>query len=127
MFSPEFWVAAIGCIITCIGLIVAVTKSITGLKIFVIQELQLAINKIREENNKENLRLRREIGETLNALKEHIRIYEIKHQELELYIRDNYIEVPTFSRAIEDLKNTIAELFRKLDGVLAAKNTMRHG
>lgn len=57
---------------------------------------------------------RREFGEALHAFREKTHQIEAKHQDLELYIRDNYVNKEEF----KDIKQLIQRIEDKVDAAL---------
>lgn len=67
-------------------------------------------------------------GETVKAAKEHANLAHHKydtllarHQELELYIRDNYVEIDSFNSALGRLEKTVDGIDMKVDTLMARK------
>lgn len=70
-------------------------------------------------------RSRTEFGETVKAIKQHsmdahdrVDRLIIKHQELELYIRDNYVEVESFDKALGRVERTVDGIDEKVDKLM---------
>jgi hypothetical protein len=70
-------------------------------------------------------RSREMFGETVKAAREHADIAHqkidamlIRHQELELYVRDNYVQVNSFNAALNRLENTIDGMDLKIDKLM---------
>lgn len=70
-------------------------------------------------------RSKSEFGESVRAIREHSNTAHeridrliIKIQEVELYIRDNYIEVPSFDAAMSRFEKVIDGLDGKLDKLM---------
>lgn len=99
-------IAAVGCLLTSITLVVKVTNAIASLK----ENISKAVKDLKKEFDEENDNLRHEMGEALKPIREHISLYEKKHYELELYMRDNFIEVDTFRNALTEIKDLINEV-----------------
>lgn len=59
----------------------------------------------------------REFGEALHAFREKTRQIETKHQELELYIRDNYVSKEDFNNTIGRLEQTMLRIEGKIDAI----------
>lgn len=118
-------IAAIGCLLTSITLIVKVTNLVAAIEPTMTAKIAEAMRLLRQEFKEENDVLRHEFGETLKPIREHIRIYETKHQELELYIRDNYIEVDTFKNALTDIKDLIKEVKNDVKKISDENNKWR--
>lgn len=64
-------------------------------------------------------------GETVKAAKEHANLahhkYDallIRHQDLELYIRDNYVEIDSFNVALGRIEKTIDGMDQKIDTLM---------
>lgn len=64
-------------------------------------------------------------GESVKAAKEHADIAHrkidaltIRHQDLELYIRDNYVEINSFNTALERIEKTIDGMDIKIDKLM---------
>jgi hypothetical protein len=69
---------------------------------------------------------RRMFGETVEAVRRHADLahqrYDtliIKHQDLELYIRDNYVEIESFNTALGRIERTIDGMDTKIDLLMA--------
>lgn len=67
-------------------------------------------------------------GETVKAAKEHANLAHNKydelksmHQELELYIRDNYVEIDSFNTALARIEKTVDGMDLKIDSLMARK------
>lgn len=67
-------------------------------------------------------------GESVKAAKEHANLahfkYDqlmIRHQDLELYIRDNYVEIDSFNVALDRMEKTIDGMDVKIDTLMARK------
>lgn len=113
----ELLLGLAGFILVCIGNIVIITRYVSSIESKVNEKFNVALNILRKEFEDDNVKQRHEFVETLKPLQAHIAMYEQKHYQLELYIRDNYIEVSTFQNALKDLKDMINEIFRKLDKI----------
>ncbi len=64
-------------------------------------------------------------GETVKAAKEHANIAHekiddviIRHQSLELYIRDNYVSIPAFEAALKRIESSIIGMDLKIDELM---------
>lgn len=108
-------IAAVGCLITSITLIVKVTRLISSIELNIGVKISDTKSTIKTEFYRENEKLRSEVATALIPLRSLVEGYERKHSELELYIRDNYIEVDTFSNAIGEIKTMMKDLSVKLD------------
>lgn len=71
---------------------------------------------------------RKLFGETVKAAKEHADLahqkYEnllIRHQELELYIRDNYVEIDSFNTALQRIEKTMDSMDGKIDELMSRR------
>lgn len=115
MNNLEFWIGFAGIIITIIGATVRITRFISKQNEELTQLVYRKFNEARLNLDSESGKLRLEFGETLKALKVHVERYEEKLYQVEIYIRDNYIEVPTFKDIIDDIKKDIRDLSGKLD------------
>lgn len=122
-------IAIVGCLTTTGVLIAKVASGFAGMKTFVGAEVRTLkaefsndIRLLKKEFDEENQTLRHEIAETLKPIQAHIAIYEEKHYKLELYIRDNYIEVDTFRNALDEIKSNIKDIANKIDGHFSKKN-----
>lgn len=85
-----------------------------------------------EKQRETQLALRQDInssremfGESVKAAKEHADIAHhkvdsltIRHQELELYIRDNYVEIDSFNVALGRIEKTIDGMDQKIDTLM---------
>jgi len=67
-------------------------------------------------------------GESLKAVKQHsetahtrIDMLIIKHQDLELYIRDNYVEIDSFNAVLQRLEKTIDAMDGKIDELMSRR------
>lgn len=67
-------------------------------------------------------------GESVKAAKEHANLAHHKHdelrsmhQELELYIRDNYVEIDSFNTALGRIERTIDGIDVKVDALMTRK------
>ena len=67
-------------------------------------------------------------GESLKAVKQHsetahtrIDMLIIKHQDLELYIRDNYVEIDSFNAVLQRLEKTIDAIDGKIDELMSRR------
>lgn len=65
-------------------------------------------------------------GESVKAVREHSNLahekYDnilIRHQELELYIRDNYVSIPSFEATLRRIESSIDGMDKKIDGLMA--------
>lgn len=65
-------------------------------------------------------------GESVKAAKEHANLAHHKydeqlarHQELELYIRDNYVEIDSFNVAVGRIEKTVDGMDEKIDRLMA--------
>lgn len=65
-------------------------------------------------------------GESVKAAKEHANLAHHKydelrslHQELELYIRDNYVEIDSFNTALGRIEKTVDGMDLKIDSLMA--------
>lgn len=65
-------------------------------------------------------------GESVKAAREHANLahfkYDgllIRHQELELYIRDNYVSIPSFEATLRRIESSIDGMDKKIDGLMA--------
>jgi len=45
----------------------------------------------------------------------------IKHQDLELYIRDNYVEIDSFNAVLQRLEKTIDAMDGKIDELMSRR------
>lgn len=70
-------------------------------------------------------RSRTDFAESLKALRQHSQdAHErvdhmlIKHQELELYIRDNYVEIDSFEKALGRVEKTVDGIDAKVDALM---------
>lgn len=115
-------VAIVGCLTTTGILIAKVAAGFAGMKTFVgtevkklKEEFSIDFKSLKKELDEETQTLRHEIAEVLKPIQAHIAIYEEKHYKLELYIRDNYIEVDTFRNALGEIKSDIKDLGIKID------------
>lgn len=68
-------------------------------------------------------------GEAVKAAREHAELahhkYDallIRHQTLELYIRDNYVSIPTFEATLKRIENTIDGIDEKVDTLMGRSN-----
>lgn len=68
---------------------------------------------------------RTQFGETVMAIRQHSNdAHErldrmiMKHQELELYLRDNYVEVDSFEKAMSRVEKTVDGIDEKLDKLM---------
>lgn len=123
----ELWLGLAGFILICIGNIVIITRYVSSIESKVNEKFNVALNILRKEFEDDNAKQRHEFVETLKPLQTHIANYEKKHYQLELYIRDNYIEVPTFQHALKDIKDITTEIFRKLDKINEDSINWRRG
>jgi hypothetical protein len=71
---------------------------------------------------------RRMFGETVKASRQHsetahtrIDMLIIKHQDLELYIRDNYVEINSFNAVLHRLEKTIDAMNGKIDELMSRR------
>ncbi len=71
-------------------------------------------------------------GESVKAAKEHAEIAHhriddltIKHQSLELYIRDNYVETSSFNTALNRIEKTIDGMDEKIDTLMTRRQDGR--
>lgn len=71
---------------------------------------------------------RKMFGETVEAARRHADIAHtridmllIKHQDLELYIRDNYVEIDSFNTALQRLEKTIDGIDSKVDELMSRR------
>ena len=67
-------------------------------------------------------------GESLKAVKQHsetahtrIDMLIIKHQDLELYIRDNYVAIDSFNAVLQRLEKTIDAMDGKIDELMSRR------
>lgn len=74
-------------------------------------------------------RSRTMFGETVKAARQHSedaheRVDQllIKHQQLELYIRDNYVEIDSFNTALGRIEKTVDGMDVKIDSLMARNN-----
>lgn len=104
-------IAAVGCLLTSVTLVVKVTRLVTSIDL----TINTKVSEAKKEFYLQNDKLRKEVAETVIPLKTLVGNYEAKHFELELYIRDNYIEVSTFKEVMNDIKNSISDLSKKID------------
>lgn len=114
-------IAAIGCLLTSITLVVKVTNTISSLK----DNINKAVKDLKKEFDEENDSLRHEMGEALKPIREHISLYEKKHYELELYMRDNFIEVDTFRNALGEIRDLITEVKTNIKEMSTENNSWR--
>lgn len=70
-------------------------------------------------------RSRTMFGESMRAVKQHsedahkrVDTMTIKHQELEIYIRDNYVEIDSFNVALGRIEKTIDGMDVKIDKLI---------
>lgn len=70
-------------------------------------------------------RSRTMFGETVKSVRQHsedaherIDKLLIKHQELELYIRDNYVEITSFNTALNRIEKTVDGMDVKIDTLM---------
>lgn len=115
MESWQFWLGFAGIIITIMGATVRITRFVSVQNEILKDLVYRKFNEARLNLDSESGKLRQEFGETLKALKSHVERYEEKLYQVELYIRDNYIEVPTFRDIINEIKANLKELSTKLD------------
>lgn len=76
---------------------------------------------VREDINES----RQMFGETIKAVREHANLAHLKiddvlirHQALELYIRDKYVSIPTFEATLKRLESTVAGIDEKVDRLM---------
>ncbi len=118
-------IAAIGCLLTSVTLVVKVTNLVSSIEPTITAKIAEAIKQVRLEFKEENDVIRHELGEALKPIREHISLYEEKHYKLELYIRDNYIEVDTFRNALDDIKALIKEVKDNVKTIAEADTSWR--
>lgn len=111
------FIAAIGCALTAISLIVKVTNAINKSELTIVTKINDITTSIKKEFYEENDRLRHELSETLKPIQTHIALYEEKHYKLEIYIRDNYIEVSTFKGALAEIRDLISEVKSRVEKI----------
>lgn len=115
----QIWIAAAGLaftvVVTTIGATIRITRFISKENRNLEQLVYRKFTEAKSNLDTEADKLRHEFGETIKALRTHVEIYEEKLYNVELYIRDNYIEVPTFKEVINELKKDIKDLTKKLD------------
>lgn len=119
MENWHLWLGIAGLLITIIGATIKITRFISKENDILKTLLYNKFNEAKEDIDNETNNLRHEFGETLKSLRTHVEAYEQKLYQVELYIRDNYIEVPTFSEVIKEIKADIKALSIKLDTLLA--------
>jgi len=125
----QFWLTLGGMVVTFLFSVITITAKVT--RIVTTHETNVDAKLIahdvevktfvRQKIEDDGKLLRDNISETLRSIKTHIERYEEKHYKLELYIRDNYIEVPTFKDALTDIKSLIVEVKEKLDNLTELK------
>lgn len=113
--NAQLWFMMAGILITAIINIVILTKYISTIKLAVEANFTKALQVLKKELEEKDDTLRHEVAETLKPIQIHIARYEEKHYKLELYIRDNYIEVDTFRNAIEEIKDLVRGIAGKVD------------
>lgn len=74
-------------------------------------------------------RSRTMFGESIKAVRQHsedaherVDKIIIKHQELEIYIRDNYVEIDSFNTVMARVEKTIDGMDDKIDTLMVRKN-----
>ena len=117
MKNLEVWLTAAGFLLTLLIIVGTVTRKLSIVELSISEKISNSLVSIRIEFDEKNQRLRDELDETFKAIRTHIGEYEKKHYELELYIRDNYIEVPTFQNALTEIKDLVKDLVRKVDKI----------
>lgn len=114
-----------------IGLTVLISIIVTTRK---LSEIEINLREYFENKQKETNgvlmlevdRSRTMFGETVRAVRQHsedahdrIDKLLIKHQELELYIRDNYVEITSFNTALSRIEKTVDGMDTKIDTLMA--------
>lgn len=132
----EWYFTLGGMIFTAIVNIVIVTKYLTNIELKVetiraqgektlTEKFNKSLQILEKELNEKDDTLRHDIGESLKPIKTLTTDYEKKHYQLEIYIRDNYISVDTFKEVINEIKNDIKDIGRKLDAHYTHSATIR--
>lgn len=113
-----------------IGLTVLISIIVTTRK---LSEIEINLREYFENKQKETNgvlmlevdRSRTMFGETVRAVRQHsedahdrIDKLLIKHQELELYIRDNYVEITSFNTALSRIEKTVDGMDAKIDTLM---------
>lgn len=118
--------AALG--VTIIGSVVATMRGLA--------KIEANLREYFEKKQTETYRVLREdiddsramFGESVKAAREHADLSHhrvdalmVKHQELELYIRDNYVEIASFNAVLQRLEKTIDGMDSKIDVLMSQR------
>ena len=103
----------------------ALWKIESNLRIYFEDKQKETKASLREEINES----REMFGESVRAVREHADIAyrqindaTLKHQQLELYIRDNYVETSSFNVALARIERTIDGMDTKIDTLMSRNN-----
>lgn len=102
--SNEAWVGLGTLIISVIGIIATVVWRASSIKTDLLVELQ----KNRLDIDEQFAVLRREVGETITAIRS-------KVTEVELYIRDNYVTKATFNVVLDRILAELKQISEKME------------
>jgi len=126
--SPEAIAAFVALGFTIISSVVITMRGLA--------KIELNLREYFEKKQTETYRVLREdidasrdlFGESLKAVKQHsetahtrIDMLIIKHQDLELYIRDNYVEIDSFNAVLQRLEKTIDAMDGKIDELMSRR------
>jgi hypothetical protein len=123
--SQEVVAAFIGLGITGVTSLILIMRGIAKIE----ENLRLYFEAKQKENTQvlmlEVDRSRTMFGESVKSVRQHsedaherVDKLMIKHQELEIYIRDNYVEVASFDKALERIEKTIDSIDEKVDTLM---------
>lgn len=104
-----------------------------------LARIELSLRNYFEQKQIETLKALREdinasrtmFGETIRAAREHadlahkrIEDLVIRHQELELYVRDNYVSMPAFEQTLQRVELGISKIDEKVDQLMQRPNAV---
>jgi hypothetical protein len=118
METWQFALGVLGIMITIVGGFIKMTRKVSEVEISLLEKIEAKDKETRGQLMLAVDRSRTEFGESLKAIKQHsidaherIDHLHIKHQELELYIRDNFVGVPSF----KDFAGRVEKFMERLD------------
>lgn len=111
----ELYLTLGGFIVTAFAAATRVTWKLTRVEISLREEIASSRTEVETRQDEKS----REVGETISALKEQLRIVEQrwseKIREIELYCRDTFVRRDGFYKVREEMANDIRALGEKLE------------
>lgn len=115
--TPEVTFAGASLLLVVITSAVIVTRRLSQTEISLLKAIEDKQIETRKALLIEVDRSRHDFSETVSAIRAHADLAHTKIQEVELYIRDNYVEVGSFNRVMDRIEKVINSIDQKVDAL----------